>query len=357
MTPDYRPVFLLPYFGAWPVWFPLFLESCSTNPSFAWKIYGDHNYEGKWPENVHFQNLKLSDFHALSEKKLDLKIALKESYKICDLKPMYGHIFEDDIGGYTHWGITDLDLAYGDLASFVNDDALAISTADVWSAYDKSCGAFQFFRNSDKLRYLYQKIPGYAECLAHEKMISLTEPGLDYVLKRSKGLRWLKVVDYESELNRSRPRMGAWIMKFGEIERDQCLGSEVYEWSNGQTFQLLPNNMRKEFMFLHWFQWKQSSFWKNYDGSSGLRQWYLSYEGFGRVAPLKEGTKQVSVLMRYKAGWHDFFYTKFRPFVFQTWLSFHWFFRWFPLPKTFTSKMDRNAGALSLRKRFGGRTW
>lgn len=92
-------------------------------------------------------------FNALKEriqKKFDFTISLSNPYKLCDFKPAYGDIFEDEVRDYDFWGYCDNDMIYGDIKSFISD-----------SDFDKcdkllSRGHLSFYRNCPEMNLFYK---------------------------------------------------------------------------------------------------------------------------------------------------------------------------------------------------------
>lgn len=64
-----------------------------------------------------------SDIQKRVQSKFDFKIKLKTPYKLCDYKPAYGYIFEEDIKKYEYWGHFDLDTMLGRLTEFLPKEA------------------------------------------------------------------------------------------------------------------------------------------------------------------------------------------------------------------------------------------
>ena len=54
-----------------------------------------------------------AEFKALAERKLGTFVNLQAGYKLCDLKPMTGVLFEDWLKGYDYWAFGDCDVMYG----------------------------------------------------------------------------------------------------------------------------------------------------------------------------------------------------------------------------------------------------
>ena len=102
-----RCVLILPYFGEFNNYFPLFLKSCGSNK--------DYDY----PDNVKIVPMSLKDFKDIAAEKLGFSPCIPRPYKLCDFKPAYGLIVEDYIQGYEYWGHCDCDLLFGNLSDIL----------------------------------------------------------------------------------------------------------------------------------------------------------------------------------------------------------------------------------------------
>lgn len=135
------------YFGNVPPNFKLWLKSCEYNSDIDFIVVGDFLYE-KFPDNVKYINMTMSQFMLLAEKELNCKIYKERSYKLCDLKPVYGYILKKYIQGYSYWGHCDFDLIFGDLKKFLTKYNL--------TKYDKflPLGHLCFYKNDNSNKYL-----------------------------------------------------------------------------------------------------------------------------------------------------------------------------------------------------------
>ena len=116
---------ILPYYGKFPNYFPLWLKSAGANPSFTFMIFTDIDMSGcKIPANVHVHAMLLEEIRQRAAKYLDFEPVLNTPYKLCDYKPMFGLIFEDYLAGYDFWGFCDADLIFGNMSKFITDDLL-----------------------------------------------------------------------------------------------------------------------------------------------------------------------------------------------------------------------------------------
>ncbi len=63
-----RCVLILPYFGQFNNYFPLFLKSCEANPTYTWMIFTDNEFKYACPENVHVIKSHLMKYVRANEK-------------------------------------------------------------------------------------------------------------------------------------------------------------------------------------------------------------------------------------------------------------------------------------------------
>lgn len=119
-----KVIFIVPYFGRFPNYFQLVLNSMEFNKEFNWLIFTDNNENYDFPENVEIIKITFEEIKEKVQKKFDFKISLEKPYKFCDYRPAYGYIFEEYLEKYTHWGHCDMDVIFGDLSKFITDDIL-----------------------------------------------------------------------------------------------------------------------------------------------------------------------------------------------------------------------------------------
>jgi len=129
----HRIAVLVAYFGRWPDYLRLFLESCRHNPSIDFLLIGDCGPlpSDASPPNCRLHSMTLAEFNRLASAQLGFSVTVCRPYKLCDLKPLYGRIFSKLLGDYDFWGWCDLDLAFGNIRKFAGDEVL--SSCDVFS--------------------------------------------------------------------------------------------------------------------------------------------------------------------------------------------------------------------------------
>lgn len=151
-------IFIVPYFGKLPDFFPIFLKSCKYNPTFNWLIITNDETDYDYPLNVSPMYMSFSEFKEKTQSKFDFPISLDTYQKLCDYKPSYGYLLEDKIENYKFWGFCDIDVILGDLEHFITDDML--------DQYDKifELGHCTLIRNTPEInRTFMEKINGISE--------------------------------------------------------------------------------------------------------------------------------------------------------------------------------------------------
>lgn len=270
--------FIIPYFGPWPKWLPLFLESCRLNPGFNWILFGDHKWTKSKPQNVTFEKVTLNYFNQLAKKQTGLPFNIKTPYKICDARPMFGIIFQKYLNGWDFWGHTDLDIVYGNLASFKIKEILR--SCDVYSPYDSIAGHFAIYKNIKRINRLYLKLEGLDKAYANSfGWLSFDEKKITHLLRHTKDIRF-KHVNYKHELAQKKCQTGASILHGGQIIGEKPTCTEQYFFENGKTFQIKGKYIR-EFMYFHFFAWKKEFFWRHFDASQQVpTKFWVDLSGF-----------------------------------------------------------------------------
>ena len=144
-----KAVIIIPYFGVFPSFFQLFLDSCSNNTLYTWLIYTDIEKEYNIPSNVLIKHIKFTDFIKRIQDKFDFEIEIIRPHKLCDFKVAYGYIFEEEIKEFEYWGHGDLDLIYGNLDNFLSPL--------INEGYDKiySLGHLSLYKNTHDINRVF----------------------------------------------------------------------------------------------------------------------------------------------------------------------------------------------------------
>lgn len=148
MKKERKIALILPYFGKFPNYFNLWLETASYNLIVDFYIFTDNRELTINKDNIIINYLEFSEIKNMLEMKLKEKIKLETPYKLCDYKPLYGLIFFNYIKSYTHWGHCDPDIIWGDLSKFL--------TPKILNNYDKiyTKGHLTIYKNNLKINNL-----------------------------------------------------------------------------------------------------------------------------------------------------------------------------------------------------------
>ncbi len=102
---------LVPYFGEWPAWFPVFLVTAAVNRQFEWYLLSDLEVP-ELPANVVHVRLSHAELLARAGARLGCRV-WKTAHSICDLRPAFGMLFEDELRGVDFWGHCDVEVVWG----------------------------------------------------------------------------------------------------------------------------------------------------------------------------------------------------------------------------------------------------
>lgn len=117
-------IILIPYFGHFPNYFQLFLNSCKWNATINWAIITDVTEPYDYPGNVHLVKSTFEEVQNKIKRAFDFEPVIDSYHKLCEYKPAYGYLFPELIAGYDYWGYGDMDLIYGDLRHFLTPKVL-----------------------------------------------------------------------------------------------------------------------------------------------------------------------------------------------------------------------------------------
>lgn len=170
-----RIVFINCYFGKLPWYFSYFLHSCKYNPDVDFIIITDgYTSEYDLSHNIKIINKTLPEVNDIINDRLNTAIRLTDPYKLCDFKPTYGHVFPELIEGYSFWGHCDIDIIWGNVKNFINDEML--DRYDVISSrHDYVSAWFTLYRNAENINRLFMQSKDYKKVLSDTKYYNFDE--------------------------------------------------------------------------------------------------------------------------------------------------------------------------------------
>lgn len=157
------------YFGKFPWYFSYFLHSCLYNPSIDFFIITDNRTAIlDKPQNVKIVYKTLDDIKATASEKLGFTVNINDPYKLNDFKPAYGFLFPEIIEGYDFWGHSDLDVIYGNIREFLNNEML--NGYDFISPrHDYTTGCFCLYRNNEIMNTFFMRSKDYKLIFSNTK--------------------------------------------------------------------------------------------------------------------------------------------------------------------------------------------
>lgn len=157
-------IIVIDYFGeVWPEWIEIFLFSCAKNSTITWLIHTDCPCNNFAYPNIIFSKMSWAEYKKHVCSRLGINFNPDKKYKICDLKPALGYVWEDEIFGYDFYGYGDIDVIYGDIRNFYTD---AILKHNVISTHEWCfSGHLSLFKNKNWIRNAFRKLDNWREIL------------------------------------------------------------------------------------------------------------------------------------------------------------------------------------------------
>ena len=290
------------YFGKFNDYFPLWLKSCANNPKIDFRIYTDASFDGVIPSNVHFVDMTMTKLRDLASNKLGVEINLQRYYKCCDLRPMYGLIFEDDLALYKYWGECDFDLIWGDLQSYL--ELYDLTTYDKFSPL----GHFSLYRNVKEVNRSFMldgdKCGGWRHVVQTNESFAFDEiPGICEIFINN-GLKFFRKKLF-ADISPMYYRYKLSEYCFLDNDQQKNYDYQIFYWENGKIFRAyIEKNgslAKEELMYIH-FRSRP-----NYTISDELKNcssFYITNTGF-YVKDTEVSIEKIQQYNKFKSVWSE----------------------------------------------------
>ena len=263
MSQNKKCVLLLPYFGKFNNYFPLFLKSCEANSMYEWIIFTDCKNTYDYPQNVHVIYTTLTEIKNIAERKFGFSVSMETPYKLCDYKPSYGFLFEEYIKDYEYWGHCDCDLIFGNL-----DEIL---TPLLEKGYDKifAAGHLTIYKNNVENNRLFMKdYKGesfYKEAFKTDKIYAFDEDCIGDINLNRKNIHTIflnqktKIYSKDLSMNAS-TTSGKFVNEYYDDERRIFIKEKYiprrYFWNNGSLISMEwddneKNIITRKILYMH----------------------------------------------------------------------------------------------------------
>ena len=239
------------WFGPFPPWNELWIKSVRYNPTIDFLVVTDQAAPQGIPDNLRYMRCTLSEFKALSEKKIGMPIRMEYPYKICDYKCLYGAILENEIVGYDYWAECDFDLIFGVIRSFIEKNEIG--------RYDKFLhrGHLTFYRNQKEVIDRYKLSGGsfgsYKEVFRSDLVWGLDEMyGINRIYRKHGFSSFNTCVFADIDRKFADLRLSSSYFAPGE---EYNYDPQIFSWKEGKVFQEWidsgSNHHSREWMYIH----------------------------------------------------------------------------------------------------------
>jgi hypothetical protein len=242
---------IITYFGELPFWFPAFQHSCRYNPDIQWLIFSDADRPKECSENITFIKYSVNDFCKIATKKIGVRLTINHSYlyKICDFKPTFGLIYEDYIKEYDFWGHCDLDIVWGKINNFIDDNLLEKYDI-ITSRLRRISGHFCLYRNTDEIKSFYLKMPLSIQLLQDSrKYQKIDEEFFSNYLNLSNTPNWFyRIKNFFVNEKKIRVYWDKILTTSGKDQRVLISNhGKYFKWENGKVY----SAEGEELMYIH----------------------------------------------------------------------------------------------------------
>jgi len=167
-----------------PAWMPFYITTCGANPDIQWVILTDRAEPGALTHNVRVRKITIEEMRESIHKITGILPACDGGgYKVCDWRPFFGLMFEDEISGYDYWGHCDLDVFWGNIRKFIPVDTGYDVITGGGPGY---CGPFTLYRNNETACNLWRRAPTLMGMLYEPEIQLFEETGVSLVRANSR---------------------------------------------------------------------------------------------------------------------------------------------------------------------------
>ncbi|MFT3759914.1 DUF6625 family protein [Thauera sp.] len=249
--------FLIPYFGKWPFWMPFFLQSCRYNPSIEWLFFSDCGPPENCPPNVEIRDLSYVGYCEMVSEQLGIEFAPPNPYKLCDLKPALGFVHADCLDGFDFWGFGDIDLVYGNLRRYFDDERLGRYDL-LFTHATRISGHLCLLRNNQKMLKAFMMVPGWQRALADPAHRAFDEKAFSKLFVKNK--------NWPEPLRRFRRALSPMLRRCEFVEAFSTPYARIpwtdgsfdfpaqWVWRDGRLH--TDRDGRRDFPYLHFLVWK-----------------------------------------------------------------------------------------------------
>jgi len=232
-----KALLIIPYFGSFGPWVPLYLHSLANQTTLDLLLLTD-TAPPALPPQVRRVEMTFDQLRERAAARLSTEVSLHRNRNICDLRPAYGLIFEEFVRGYEYWGFGDEDVLYGDVDGMLGPHL--DGTVDIVSpGMNGKSGHLTLVRNAPRTNELAMRDPAFKEVLASREHWAYDETSWRHGPESSSFYALVKAAAARGELTMHQglarrvnvPAPGRWYVHDGRHLREDG-GTELlyYHW-------------------------------------------------------------------------------------------------------------------------------
>ena len=222
------------------------METCKSNSDVDWLVFTDCGLPENCADNVKIIDMSFDDYKKLVKETLKINFNPRDPYKICDIRPAFGVVHYDLIKDYDFFGFGDLDVIYGRIRDFYDNQTL--HEFSVLSTHpERVSGHFFLMRNTPHLIRAFERIPSWKDHMSCSEHVRLDQAHLKALqdVKDDGNSWWTRKSRFLFQERYSSPcatRNMNWFWK------DGILSNEFY----------CHLRAHRGFLYLHFADWRSS---------------------------------------------------------------------------------------------------
>ena len=304
--------FICPYFGKLPKdHIELWIKTCEYNPTIDWYIYTDDCTNYEYPDNVKVKNISFEQMKEKIQKKFDFQISLENPYKLCDYKPAYGYIFEEDISAYDYWGYCDMsDTFFGNLRLFLSDEIICQADKTLF------WGHMSIYRNDYDVNRRFmlgtESLTTYKEVFQNPENMcfdELHEYSIDSIYKYN-GFGFNRIDEMYHDIS---PLF--WWFRICEVDQEFVQSKldnvyRVYLWENGILKEIRCEKKEQYVKEIGYIHFQKRKIKKKFTGN--VKSFLIAPDGIYDAEKILLNTKWIKKHSKHKFIYKMYFYLRFK---------------------------------------------
>lgn len=243
---------IIPYFGSFPNYFNLWLQSCATNSTINWLIITDNQQSYNYPKNVSVQLQTFEQLKKRIESFFSFPIKLETPYDFCEFRVAYGELFAEELTGFDFWGYCDIDIIWGNIRNFI--------TPEILNQYNKISwrGHLTLYRNNNIINSIYRRnlngIPLYQFAFNNptKRQYAFDERGINLLFEQEQETIYKDLPFADLKIRSKNFKL----LHFKNTEYYKN-NRQIFYWINGSLFRIFLNMdyvYAEEFLYIHFLK-------------------------------------------------------------------------------------------------------